>query len=137
MLGSAGELEPTSALDDALALVRPGDALVLAAFVDPPTEPELQAARRALSRRTGVATTLGMGPRFLHSTGQLHKGGPDRIVVVQVVGEHDEDVPVPGESFTFGELEHAQADGDLTALRAAGKRAVRVPLAELLAAADA
>ncbi|MHB1139437.1 MAG: hypothetical protein ACYC2O_10810, partial [Microthrixaceae bacterium] len=118
-------------------LLRPGYALVLAAFFDPPTEPELLAARRALGRRAGVATTLGLGPRFLHSTGQLHKGGPDRIVVVQVVGDHDVDVPVPGEDFTFGRLERAQADGDLAALRGAGQRAVRVPLADLLAAGDA
>jgi glucose-6-phosphate isomerase len=122
-------------LDDALTEVREGDALVVCAFADPDLEPELQTARLALGRRLGVPTTLGLGPRFLHSTGQLHKGGPDRIFVLQALGEHEADVPVPGERFTFGELERAQADGDLRALRAAGKRAVRVPLSDLLAAA--
>jgi len=135
LLDDPGEGPELTSLDDALALLRPGDALVIGAFVDPALEPQLQAARSALGRRAGVATTLGLGPRFLHSTGQLHKGGPDRIVVLQVVGEHPVDVEVPGEPFTFGQLEQAQADGDLAALRAAGKRAVRVPLAELLAAA--
>jgi glucose-6-phosphate isomerase len=134
VLDSAGDPPATGELDEALALLRDGDALVVAAFVDPALEPELQQARLALGRRAGVATTLGLGPRFLHSTGQLHKGGPDRIVVVQVVGEHDADVQVPGEPFTFGRLEHAQADGDLAALRQAGRRAVRVPLSQLLAA---
>lgn len=125
----------TVPLEQALSLLRDGDALVICAFVDPDLEPELQAARLALGRKVGRATTLGLGPRFLHSTGQLHKGGADRHLVVQVVGEHASDVPVPGEHFTFGQLEQAQADGDLQALQAAGKRAVRVPLAELLAAA--
>jgi glucose-6-phosphate isomerase len=126
----------TVTLDEALALLRDGDALVIGAFVDPALEPRLQAARRALGRRAGVATTLGMGPRFLHSTGQLHKGGADRHVVVQVLGTPSGDVAVPGESFTFGELIRAQADGDLAALQASGHRAVRVELAELLGVAD-
>lgn len=133
-------------VEQALEMLAPGDALVLAAFVDPLLEDDLERARGALSRRCGVAVTLGIGPRFLHSTGQLHKGGADRQVVVQVlddvsagdvsVGDRElsaEDVAIPGESFTFGELLRAQADGDLVALRAAGKRAARVPLSELLA----
>ena len=122
-------------IDQALALLRPGDALIIGAFVDPALEPQLQTARRALGRRAGVATTLGIGPRFLHSTGQLHKGGADRHVVVQVLSSPAADIEVPGESFTFGELFAAQAHGDLAALRAAGKRAVRVDLDELLALA--
>jgi len=123
-----------TSLPDALGQLRSGDALVIGAFVDPLLEPQLQAARLALGRSEGVATTLGIGPRFLHSTGQLHKGGPDRIVFVQVVSEDEVDLAIPGESFSFGELKQAQADGDLAALRAAGKRAFRVPLAELLQA---
>ncbi len=132
ILASPGGAIPESPLEDSLALLRPGDALVIGAFVDPAIEPQLQKARRVLGDRAGVATTFGIGPRFLHSTGQYHKGGPDRIVMLQVVGDTSDDVSIPGEDFTFGQLLHAQADGDLTALRAAGKRAVRVPLAELL-----
>ncbi len=123
----------TVSIDAALALLRAGDALVIGAFVDPALEPRLQAVRHVLGRRAGVATTLGIGPRFLHSTGQLHKGGADRHVVVQVLSSPSADLAVPGESFTFGELFGAQAHGDLAALRAAGKRAVRVDLDELLA----
>lgn len=132
--GGRGTSEPvTSDVEQALALLRPGDALVLAAFVDPALEPELQASRRVLGDRAGVATTLGIGPRFLHSTGQLHKGGADRQVVVQVVRpDGGEDVGVPDAPFTFGQLLRAQADGDLAALADAGKRAVRVPLDALL-----
>ena len=133
--GGDAEATETVALDRALEQLRPGDALVLCAFVDPALEPELQQARLALGRRVGRATTLGLGPRFLHSTGQLHKGGADRQLVLQVLAEHTSDVPVPGESYTFGQLERAQADGDLAALRSAGQRAVRVPLSELLGAA--
>ena len=136
VLEGAAPSPGTVPLDEALALVRPGDALIIGAFVDPVLEPRLRAARGELGRRAGVATTLGLGPRFLHSTGQLHKGGADRHVVVQVLGSPGTDLAVPGESFSFGQLIRAQADGDLAALRAAGKRAVRVELDELLALAD-
>ena len=136
LAGNAGEPPATVALDDALALVRPGDALVLAAFVDPALQPSLETARRTLGDRLGVPTTLGIGPRFLHSTGQLHKGGPDRIVVVQVldVPEVDgpEDLAVPGQDYTFGRLLTAQADGDAAALTASGHRVARVALSGLL-----
>lgn len=133
--GAGSGAQHVSTLDEALALVQPGDVLLIGAFVDPALQPELQAARLALGRRLGVATTLGLGPRFLHSTGQLHKGGADRHVMVQCLGDRDTDVDVPGESYTFGQLEAAQADGDLAALAAAGKRAMRVPLADVLSAA--
>jgi len=132
---AAAGTSDTVPVDEALALLRPGDALIIAAFVDPALEPKLEVARRELARRAGVATTLGIGPRFLHSTGQLHKGGADRHVVVQVVSSPRTDIMIPGESFTFGELFGAQANGDLAALRTAGKRAVRVDLAEVLALA--
>jgi hypothetical protein len=79
-----------------------------------------------------VATTVGLGPRFLHSTGQLHKGGPDRAVFVQVVGDDAGDVPIPGAAYGFSTLKHAQADGDLLALHERKRRAGRVALGELL-----
>ena len=80
-----------------------------------------------------MAATLNIGPRFLHSSGQLHKGGPGSIVVVQVLETVGDDLAIPGESFTFGELKAAQAAGDLVALQAAGHRAGRVRLDDLLA----
>ncbi len=130
--GDAAAPAGESTLTEAVAALTPGDALVIAAFVDPALQPELDAARRALSARAGVAATLGIGPRFLHSTGQLHKGGADRHVVVQVLDTPAADVAIPGQDFTFGQLLRAQADGDMAALSAAGKRVFRVPLAELL-----
>lgn len=143
LLAEPADPVPLSTIDDALSLLRDGDTLVLGAFVDPALEDRLQRARKVLSERAGVPTTLGIGPRFLHSTGQLHKGGPDRIVMIQVVGGGIEaeadgpvDVDIPGEDFTFGQLRSAQADGDLVALADAGKRAVRVGLSDLLDLAD-
>jgi hypothetical protein len=86
----------------------------------------------ALRDRLRVATTVGLGPRFLHSTGQLHKGGPDTGVFVQVVGDDPDDVAIPGAPYGFSTLKHAQADGDLLTLRDRKRRAGRVRLAELL-----
>ncbi|MDQ3146302.1 MAG: glucose-6-phosphate isomerase, partial [Actinomycetota bacterium] len=125
----------TVALDELLVLVGPGDYLALQAFVDPGDAgllERLQAARMALRDRLGVATTLGIGPRFLHSTGQLHKGGPPSGVFVQAVGDDPADVAIPGQRYGFAELKHAQAAGDLRALTDAGLRAGRVRLPDLV-----
>jgi hypothetical protein len=129
------ERSPTP-LADLLAQVRPGDYLAIQAYVDPGSEVvgQLEAARLALRDRLGVATTLGLGPRFLHSTGQLHKGGPPTGVFVQVVGADAEDVPIPGRDFGFSTLKQAQAAGDLRTLEERGLRAARVGIDELLEA---
>jgi transaldolase/glucose-6-phosphate isomerase len=127
--------EPTVPLADLLDQVRPGDYLGIQAFVDPgsPVVGRLDAVRMALRDQLEVATTLGLGPRFLHSTGQLHKGGPPTGVLVQVVGEAPADgVPIPGKPYDFATLERAQAAGDLITLRQRGRRAGRVALDELL-----
>jgi transaldolase/glucose-6-phosphate isomerase len=73
-----------------------------------------------------VATTLGFGPRFLHSTGQLHKGGPPSGVYLQLTAEPERDLPIPGWAETFGTLVAAQALGDLRSLQARGRRALRL-----------
>ena len=121
-------------LSHVLAEVKAGDLLVLCGFVDPQGSDALalEDVRHRLGTQLNLATTLGFGPRFLHSTGQLHKGGPKEILVVQVVSSDPNDLAIPGQEFSFGELKHAQADGDLAALRAAGQRAFRVDLRELL-----
>ena len=91
-----------------------------------------QRARLALRDRFGVATTLGFGPRYLHSTGQLHKGGPNSGVFIQLVDEERKnDIPIPGKPFSFGALIDAQALGDLRSLRAAGRRVARTTLSQL------
>ena len=121
-------------LDALVSQLRPGDYLAIQAYVDPesPVVPRLQAARTALRDRHRVATTLGVGPRFLHSTGQLHKGGPPTGVFVQVVGDDEEELPIPGRPYGFATLKQAQAAGDLATLRDRSLRAGRVALDELV-----
>jgi glucose-6-phosphate isomerase len=117
-----------------LGQLRPGDHLALQVFGDPGDHEVhvLEAARVALRDRHRVAVSLGWGPRFLHSTGQLHKGGPPQIVCVQVLGVDHLEIPIPGQPFGFGFLKQAQAAGDLRTLQARGIRAGRVDLHELL-----
>jgi glucose-6-phosphate isomerase len=118
--------DPTTILDGVAA----PDYVAIQAYVprDRAHEERLGAARVRIRDAHRVATTLGFGPRFLHSTGQLHKGGPNTVVALQVVETPATDLEVPGRDLTFGRLLAAQADGDLAALRARHRRAVRVDL---------
>jgi glucose-6-phosphate isomerase len=120
-----------------LRQARPGDYVALLAYL--PRTPEVEAAldawRVALRDRLRLATTAGFGPRYLHSTGQLHKGGANNGLFVQLVAADREDAPVPGEPYSFGVLKQAQAIGDLQALQAHGRRAIRLRLAGDLPAA--
>jgi hypothetical protein len=137
--GSSSDVVPAVvALDTALASVGPRDYVALCAFIDPFGEDavRMEQVRRALDLRLKRPVTLGVGPRFLHSTGQLHKGGPDEVVVIQIVDPSPNDLAIPGQTFTFGTLIAAQADGDFAALAAAGKRVFRVAAAELLSVGD-
>lgn len=129
---------PSTTLTEVLATVRPGDYVAVQAYLDPDDEEveALEEVRVQLRDELKVATTFGIGPRFLHSTGQLHKGGPPTGVFLQVVGDDQTDAPIPGRPFTFSELKHAQADGDLLTLAAHGLRAARVTTAELVAHVD-
>jgi len=113
-----------------LTLLHPGDYFALLAYVgpDPALFTELQALRRAVRDRAHVATMFGYGPRYLHSTGQLHKGGPNSGVFVLVSATPEIDVPIPEQPFSFATLELAQANGDFSSLDAAGRRAVHVHL---------
>jgi glucose-6-phosphate isomerase len=89
---------------------------------------EVAKLRAAIREKTKAAVTFGYGPRFLHSTGQLHKGGPPNGVFLQIVHDGDEDVEIPGAGYTFGTLKNAQAVGDLQTLRDHGLPAERVRL---------
>jgi transaldolase/glucose-6-phosphate isomerase len=98
---------------------------------DRDVEERLQAVRATIRDATGAAATLGFGPRFLHSTGQLHKGGPDTGVFLQLTAEPSRDLAIPGWDESFGTLIAAQALGDLTALQRRGRRALRLHLEDL------
>jgi len=136
--GNSERVPELSPLAGVLAQVCPNDYVALQAFL-PRTDAidgELQSLRLRLRDQLRVATTLGYGPRFLHSTGQLHKGGPNSGVFVQVIDEPDRDIAIPGQSYTFGQLKRGQADGDILSLLAHGRRVTRATLDELREAAS-
>ncbi|MTV25786.1 glucose-6-phosphate isomerase [Nitriliruptoraceae bacterium ZYF776] len=113
---------------EVLGSVTAGDYVALLGFVTPGghDQADLEGAATRLRNRLGVPVTVGIGPRYLHSTGQLHKGGPDTGVFLVVVGEDPQDAEVPGQPYSFATLKRAQAAGDLQALRAAGRRVALV-----------
>ncbi len=113
-----------------LSQARPGDYIALMAYLTerPEIDRALQAIRLRLRNGTRLATTLGYGPRYLHSTGQYHKGGPNTGLFIQLTGDDGVDAQIPGEPYTFGVLKRAQALGDLEALRRHERRVVRVHL---------
>jgi transaldolase/glucose-6-phosphate isomerase len=126
-------VEAHSDLGALLKEVEPGDYLAIQAYLPrtPDNKTRLEAARLKLRDRLRVATTVGFGPRFLHSTGQLHKGGPATGVFIQVVDEPELDVQIPGKPYTFRRLLDSQSAGDLQALRDRGRRVARVRLSDL------
>jgi transaldolase/glucose-6-phosphate isomerase len=113
-----------------LGRLGPGDYFALLAYVEMSAAHEavLQAMRVRLRDRCRVATCLGFGPRFLHSTGQAYKGGPNSGVFLQLTCDDAADVPVPGQRYTFGVVKAAQARGDFAVLAERGRRALRVHL---------
>lgn len=124
----------TRSLDEYLsahfARLRPGDYAALLAYIEMSAAHvrRLQSIRHLLRDKTRAATCLGFGPRFLHSTGQAYKGGPNTGVFLQITCDDAVDVPVPGQKFTFGVVKAAQARGDLQVLFDRGRRALRVHL---------
>ena len=120
--------DASDSLHNLLDKARPGDYLAIMAYLKPTPEVDhaLNALRKRVVERYRIATTLGYGPRFLHSTGQLHKGGPDTGLFLQIMTEHREDIPIPGELYGFATLAQAQALGDIQVLAALGRRVARV-----------
>jgi transaldolase/glucose-6-phosphate isomerase len=125
---------PSSSVADALrahlAQVKPSDYIALLAYIEetPGHEAAIQEIRNHLRDATRAATTTGYGPRFLHSTGQLHKGGSDEGIFLQLTAPDLVDLPIPGHSYTFSILKQAQAQGDFRSLATRGRRAIRVDL---------
>jgi transaldolase/glucose-6-phosphate isomerase len=118
-----------------LKQVGEGDYVAILAYLDRTSETEdaIERVRLAIRDHYRVATTTGFGPRFLHSTGQLHKGGANNGVFIQVVdAERSIDLPIPGQPYSFGTLIDAQALGDLRSLRGRGRRVARVTLEQLM-----
>ena len=135
---SAGATRPSPAdplrLRDALSIwlagITPGDYVALLAYIGPGAarDAELTAMREAIRDALGTATTAGYGPRYLHSTGQLHKGGPPTGAFLALEDDSGPELKVPDEDYGFGMLKLAQELGDLIALERRGRRLLRVRL---------
>ncbi len=125
--GDDPELVADGSLDELLAGAEPPNYIAIQAFIDPGRERELEPLI-ARARSTGCVVTSGLGPRYLHSTGQLHKGGPPTGLFVQVVDDTGDEIPIPGQDFGFGRLIRAQAQGDFRSLQELGRKIVRVRL---------
>jgi transaldolase / glucose-6-phosphate isomerase len=124
------ELEPQGSLEDLLDGAEPPHYVAIQAFIDPMREGELDPLIER-ARKTGCVVTHGLGPRYLHSTGQLHKGGPPTGLFVQVVDDMGEELPIPGREFGFRRLIRAQAEGDFRSLQERGREIVRANLEEV------
>jgi glucose-6-phosphate isomerase len=132
--GSAGLLDDVDAPEDAVAALfdrlDPDGYLAVMAYLDSQRDASLRGVRESLARRTGRPTTFGWGPRFLHSTGQYHKGGPAQGVFLQITSSEPNDVEIPGRPFTFGTLIAAQAAGDAKVLAEHDRPVLRLHLTD-------
>ena len=106
--------------------MRPGAYLAILAYVEqtPDMDAALAGLRSAIASKHDIPTTLGYGPRYLHSTGQLHKGGANNVAALLLTAPHTHDIDIPGEEFSFGILADAQASSDLEALKVSGRNVV-------------
>ncbi len=128
--GHLPEVETGHSIDGLLTEARQNDYLAIMAYMrqTPDVDEALAALRRKAMEKYHIVATAGYGPRLLHSTGQLHKGGPDTGLFIQITADHKEDLPIPGESCTFGVLADAQAMGDFQILQSLGRRVIRIHL---------
>lgn len=126
--GSGGDV--AGALSRLLDQVPEGGYLAVLAYLDPVADAMAADLREVLARRLGRQVTFGWGPRYLHSTGQYHKGGPPVGVFIQVTGAMDQDVPVRDRPYTFGQLIAAQAAGDAQVLADLGRPVLRLHLTD-------
>lgn len=128
--GAKGAGSLPAALQAWRAQIRAGDYAAVLSFLPrtPALDGAVESLRARVSELTGAATMLGYGPRYLHSTGQLHKGGPDRVVLLLLTSDDPADLPVPSYPYTFSVLKHAQALGDFQALQERRRRVLRLHL---------
>ena len=129
-IGSPVSADDADAIGSLLRKVKPGDYVALTEYIaeKPERDKLIAQIRETISRELKVATTTGYGPRFLHSTGQLHKGGPDSGAFMQLVAYGGQDLPLPGEKFGFKDLVRAQAIGDFESLAKRNRRAISIDL---------
>ena len=131
--GAEPDVAPAGSTEELFAQANEGDYVCIQAFVDPSEANEervLALADRA-REATGCVVTHGFGPRYLHSTGQLHKGGPPTGLFLQVVDDTGDEIPIPGKPFGFGKLIRAQAAGDFASLQERGRRVARIRLEDV------
>ena len=126
--GDDPPLDDDGDVEELLGSAKPGDYLFVQAFVDPARESEVESVCQRLVEAAGIPFAWGLGPRYLHSTGQLHKGGPNTGIFVQVVDDLGEELSIPGKDFGFRRLIAAQALGDYEALKERGRRVARIRL---------
>lgn len=131
--GGQPELEAEGSVDELLELAGDGDYVCVQAFVNPTAESErrLDALARELRDRSRRPVTWGFGPRYLHSTGQLHKGGAANGLFLQILDDVGEELAIPGRAFGFARLFRAQAAGDYEALKERGRRVARIQWEEI------
>jgi transaldolase / glucose-6-phosphate isomerase len=129
--GGKPDVEPKGSIEELLAQAQPDDYVAVQAFVDPEREAELEPLVERARAETGCVVTHGLGPRYLHSTGQLHKGGPNTGLFIQVVDDPGDEVSIAGRKVGFRRLIQAQAAGDFSSLEERGRRIVRVRLEDL------
>ncbi|MFL5925803.1 MAG: glucose-6-phosphate isomerase [Gaiellaceae bacterium] len=131
--GEEPRVEPSGSAEELFAQAQPGDYVAILAFVNPTADAEakLQTLAEQARKATGCVVTHGFGPRYLHSTGQLHKGGPPTGLFLQVVDDTGEELPIPEKPFGFGKLIRAQAAGDFASLQERGRRVARIQLEEV------
>jgi phosphoglucose isomerase-like protein len=127
--GEEPELEPEGSIEELLGQAQEHDYVCVQAFVDP--DVDLSPLVDRLRRESGLVVTHGYGPRYQHSTGQLHKGGPNSGLFLQVVDDPGDELPIPGKPFGFRRLIRAQAAGDLETLKERGRRVARIRLEDL------
>jgi glucose-6-phosphate isomerase len=133
---AAGDQSLAGYIKAHLARIKAGDYFAVLGYIQMNAEHEqsLQTLRHLVRDKKGVATCLGFGPRFLHSTGQAYKGGPNSGVFLQITCDDSVELPVPGQKYTFGIVKAAQARGDFQVLAERGRRALRVHLGSNLKA---
>ncbi len=131
--GKEPEVEPEGSVEQLLAQASPGDYVCVQAFIAPSPENDrrIDDLVRKLRRLSGLVVTHGYGPRYLHSTGQLHKGGPNTGLYLQVVDDPGDELAIPGRRFGFRRLIRAQAAGDYASLKERGRRVARINLEEV------